>query len=120
MLACVEMGHYQDVKNEEKSFYREGFSGWFQRNPVRLAISHQPGIGHAYGDTTGKGPTLLCPKNDEWLLVGRAEMSAASQVRRWRPELDILVFERSLHMSYSACGIPYYVGNVLRKVEAFL
>ena len=49
-----------------------------------------------------------------------AEMNAASQARRWRPELDILVFERSLHMSYSACGIPYYVGDVLRKVEAFL
>ena len=47
-------------------------------------------------------------------------MSAASQARHWRPELDILVFERSPHISYSACRIPYFVGHVLRKVEAFL
>ena len=61
------------------------------------------------------------PKERRVVIGGdTAEMSAASQARRWRPELDILVFERSLYMSYSACGIPYYVGNVLRKVEAFL
>ncbi|WP_037914773.1 FAD-dependent oxidoreductase [Actinacidiphila yeochonensis] len=41
-------------------------------------------------------------------------MSAASQVRRRRsPEnLEIIAFERGRHVSYSACGIPYWVGGV--------
>ncbi len=49
-----------------------------------------------------------------------AGMSAASQARRRRPDLEILVFERSPHTSYSACGIPYYVGKVVEDAEALI
>ncbi|WP_067804070.1 FAD-dependent oxidoreductase [Actinomadura formosensis] len=44
-----------------------------------------------------------------------AGMSAASQARRLRgpDELDITVVERGHHASYSACGIPYFVGGVV-------
>ncbi|MEV8588195.1 FAD-dependent oxidoreductase [Streptomyces sp. NPDC051180] len=40
-------------------------------------------------------------------------MSAASQARRLRPagELEIVAFERGHFSSYSACGIPYWVGG---------
>ncbi|MGW5636606.1 FAD-dependent oxidoreductase [Streptomyces sp. NPDC003832] len=42
-----------------------------------------------------------------------AGMSAASQARRMRPpaELEIVAFERGRFSSYSACGIPYWVGG---------
>ncbi|MFE0652685.1 FAD-dependent oxidoreductase [Streptomyces sp. NPDC059534] len=42
-----------------------------------------------------------------------AGMSAASQARRLRPagELEIVAFERGHFSSYSACGIPYWVGG---------
>jgi NADPH-dependent 2,4-dienoyl-CoA reductase/sulfur reductase-like enzyme len=40
-----------------------------------------------------------------------AGMSAASQARRRRPDLDVVAFERGPYTSYSACGIPYYVGG---------
>ncbi|WP_055714224.1 FAD-dependent oxidoreductase [Streptomyces torulosus] len=42
-----------------------------------------------------------------------AGMSAASQARRLRgpDELEIVAFERSRFTSYSACGIPYWVGG---------
>ncbi|RDI65156.1 FAD-dependent oxidoreductase [Nocardia pseudobrasiliensis] len=42
-----------------------------------------------------------------------AGMSAASQARRLKPvgELEIVVFERGHFTSYSACGIPYWVGG---------
>ncbi|MEU6477649.1 FAD-dependent oxidoreductase [Streptomyces sp. NPDC047017] len=42
-----------------------------------------------------------------------AGMSAASQARRMRGpgELEIVAFERGHHSSYSACGIPYWVGG---------
>ncbi|MFE9622361.1 FAD-dependent oxidoreductase [Streptomyces sp. NPDC006527] len=42
-----------------------------------------------------------------------AGMSAASQARRMRgpQELEIVAFERGHFTSYSACGIPYWVGG---------
>ncbi|WP_454321056.1 FAD-dependent oxidoreductase [Streptomyces phaeoluteigriseus] len=42
-----------------------------------------------------------------------AGMSAASQARRLKGpgELDIVAFERGHFTSYSACGIPYWVGG---------
>ncbi len=49
-----------------------------------------------------------------------AGMSAASQARRRRPELDIVVIERSPHTSFSACGIPYYIGRVVDAEEKLI
>ena len=48
-----------------------------------------------------------------------AGMSAASQARRRRgPDaLEIVVFERGCHTSYSACGIPYFVADVVHDAE---
>ena len=42
-------------------------------------------------------------------------MSAASQARRRRgaDDLEILAFERGHHTSYSACGIPYWIGDAV-------
>ncbi|WP_436739478.1 FAD-dependent oxidoreductase [Streptomyces sp. BBFR102] len=42
-----------------------------------------------------------------------AGMSAASQARRLKDPkaLEIVAFERGHHASYSACGIPYWVGG---------
>ncbi|MGH9000041.1 MAG: FAD-dependent oxidoreductase [Acidimicrobiia bacterium] len=51
-----------------------------------------------------------------------AGMSAASQARRLRPAADLVItaFERGAHTSYSACGIPYYVGGVVADSEALI
>ncbi|HUT17592.1 MAG TPA: FAD-dependent oxidoreductase [Anaerolineae bacterium] len=46
-----------------------------------------------------------------------AGMSAASQARRRRPDLEIVAFERSPHTSYSACSIPYYVGGLIDEAD---
>ncbi|MCW2873617.1 FAD-dependent oxidoreductase [Actinacidiphila oryziradicis] len=42
-----------------------------------------------------------------------AGMSAASQARRRRgsDDLEIIAFERGRYTSYSACGIPYWIGG---------
>ncbi|MCX0273063.1 FAD-dependent oxidoreductase [Nocardia zapadnayensis] len=44
-------------------------------------------------------------------------MSAAAQARRHRDvsDLEIVVFERGHFTSYSACGIPYWVGGHVRE-----
>jgi NADPH-dependent 2,4-dienoyl-CoA reductase/sulfur reductase-like enzyme len=45
-----------------------------------------------------------------------AGMSAASQARKRRPsrELEIVALERGRHTSFSACGLPYYAGDVVK------
>jgi NADPH-dependent 2,4-dienoyl-CoA reductase/sulfur reductase-like enzyme len=45
-----------------------------------------------------------------------AGMSAATQARKRRTsqELEIVAFERGRHTSYSACGLPYYAGDVVK------
>ncbi len=48
-----------------------------------------------------------------------AGMSAASQARRRQPpdQLEIIAFERSSWVSYSACGEPYHVAGLVDPVE---
>lgn len=48
-----------------------------------------------------------------------AGMSGASQARRMRGahDLEIVAFERSTWVSYSACGTPYFVGGYVPRVE---
>lgn len=47
-------------------------------------------------------------------------MSAASQLKRLAPDMEITVFEKGPVVSYSACGIPYYVGGILDRSERLL
>ncbi|TVL92829.1 FAD-dependent oxidoreductase [Streptomyces sp. SAJ15] len=51
-----------------------------------------------------------------------AGMSAASQARRLRgpEELEIVAFERGPFTSYSACGIPYWVGGDVSGPDALI
>ncbi|MEN8652537.1 FAD-dependent oxidoreductase [Streptomyces sp. 21So2-11] len=51
-----------------------------------------------------------------------AGMSAASQARRLkgRNELEIVAFERGHFTSYSACGIPYWVGGEVAGPDALI
>jgi NADPH-dependent 2,4-dienoyl-CoA reductase/sulfur reductase-like enzyme len=46
-----------------------------------------------------------------------AGMTAASKVRREQPEREIVVFERGNHISYIACGMPYYIGGQVESEE---
>jgi NADPH-dependent 2,4-dienoyl-CoA reductase/sulfur reductase-like enzyme len=41
-------------------------------------------------------------------------MSAASRARSRNPELDIVVLEKGQHVSYGACGLPYYLSGEVR------
>lgn len=56
-----------------------------------------------------------------------AGMSAASRAKRNDPSLEVIVFEQTTDVSYSACGMPYNVADagrdmddlVVRKAETF-
>jgi NADPH-dependent 2,4-dienoyl-CoA reductase/sulfur reductase-like enzyme len=58
------------------------------------------------------------------LVIGgdAAGMSAASQARRLRgpDELEIVAVERGHYASYSACGIPYFVGGVVDELDKLI
>ncbi len=49
-------------------------------------------------------------------------MSAASNARRRRSrdDLEIVAFERGSFTSYSACGIPYFIGDVVRERDRLI
>ena len=53
------------------------------------------------------------------MVVGgdAAGMSAASQARRRRDDLEIIALEKGRWTSYSACGIPYVVGGVVPSLD---
>src|SRR6476660_1010882 len=58
------------------------------------------------------------------LVIGgdAAGMSAASQARRLRgpADLEIVAFERGHFTSYSACGVPYWIGGVVDVPDALV
>ncbi|HVA53324.1 MAG TPA: FAD-dependent oxidoreductase [Acidimicrobiales bacterium] len=47
-------------------------------------------------------------------------MSAATRLRRLDNEAEIVVLERSHHVSYANCGLPYYLGGVIEDERALL
>ena len=44
-------------------------------------------------------------------------MSAATRLRRLDENAEIIVLERSGHVSYANCGLPYYVGGVIAEED---
>ena len=46
-----------------------------------------------------------------------AGLSAASKAKKLNPELTVTVFEQSGYVSYGACGLPYFVGDLIKEPE---
>ncbi|MCE8429280.1 MAG: FAD-dependent oxidoreductase [Candidatus Methanoperedens sp.] len=46
-----------------------------------------------------------------------AGLSAASKARKLRSDIEILVFEKSGHISYGACGLPYLISDLIKSPE---
>ncbi|MFT4110287.1 FAD-dependent oxidoreductase [Propionicimonas sp.] len=47
-------------------------------------------------------------------------MSAATRLRRLDEDAEIVVLERSGHVSFANCGLPYYVGGMIADRDALL
>ncbi len=47
-------------------------------------------------------------------------MSAATRLRRLDEDASIIVIERSGHVSYANCGLPYFVGGVIEDEDDLL
>ena len=50
------------------------------------------------------------------LIVGgvAAGASAATRARRLAPDAEIVIFERGGYVSFANCGLPYYVGDIIK------
>ena len=57
-----------------------------------------------------------------YVIVGGVAggMSAAARLRRLDAESEIIVLEKSGHVSYANCGLPYYVGGIIHNEESLL
>lgn len=51
------------------------------------------------------------------LIVGGVAggASAAARLRRTDEEAEIILFERGEYISYANCGLPYYIGGVIKE-----
>ena len=51
------------------------------------------------------------------LIVGGVAggATAAARLRRLDEATEIIVFEKGEYISYANCGLPYYIGDVIRK-----
>ena len=64
------------------------------------------------------------------IIIGgvAAGMSAASKLKRLKPDYEVVVYEKTDIVSFGACGLPYYVGGffdesekmIARKPEKFI
>jgi len=55
----------------------------------------------------------------KFLVIGgdAAGMSAASRAKRNNPDLNIVVLEKTIDVSYSACGMPYNIADPNREMD---
>lgn len=52
-----------------------------------------------------------------YIMIGgdAAGMSAASKIKRELPDAETIVFEQGPYISYSACGMPYWIAGVIES-----
>ena len=46
--------------------------------------------------------------------------TAAARLRRLDENMEIIIFERGEYISYANCGLPYYIGDVIKERDALM
>ncbi|CAD2078741.1 coenzyme A disulfide reductase [Jeotgalicoccus coquinae] len=56
------------------------------------------------------------------ILVGGVAggATAASQLRRLNPDIEIVIYERYEDISYGSCGMPYYIGGEVEERDSLV
>ncbi len=60
--------------------------------------------------------------NKKVLIVGGVAggASTAARLRRLNEDIDIVMFEKGEYISFANCGLPYYIGGVIKERENLL
>ena len=55
------------------------------------------------------------------LIVGgvAAGTKTAAKLKREMPDAEVTILTKDRDISYAGCGLPYYLGEVIREKEAF-
>ena len=61
-------------------------------------------------------------KSENIVIIGgvAAGTKAAAKAKRENPDLKIVVLTKDRHVSYAGCGLPYYVGDVIKEEKELL
>ena len=59
---------------------------------------------------------------ERFVVIGgvAAGMSAASRAKRNRPDVEVAVLERGSFVSYGSCGLPYFISDLVKDVQALV
>jgi NADPH-dependent 2,4-dienoyl-CoA reductase/sulfur reductase-like enzyme/rhodanese-related sulfurtransferase len=54
---------------------------------------------------------------EKLIVIGAvaAGTKAASKAKRENPNMDVKIFTKEEHISYAGCGLPYYIGGVIKE-----
>ncbi|MEA4846618.1 MAG: FAD-dependent oxidoreductase [Clostridiaceae bacterium] len=60
--------------------------------------------------------------NQKLIVIGAvaAGTKAASKAKRDNPALEVKVFTRERYISYAGCGLPYYIGGIIKEKHELL
>jgi NADPH-dependent 2,4-dienoyl-CoA reductase/sulfur reductase-like enzyme len=60
--------------------------------------------------------------NQRLVVIGAvaAGTTAAAKAKRTNPDLEVVLLERDAHISYGACGLPYFISGVIANVDALI
>lgn len=52
----------------------------------------------------------------KYIIVGAVAggASTAARLRRLDEKAEIIIFEKGAYISYANCGLPYYIGDVIK------
>ncbi len=79
-------------------------------------MTHRAGLGGLRSDwQSGKYFVM----SERHLIIGgnAAGMTAASRAKRLKPSITVTILEASPRISYSICGLPYWLGGVVGSLE---
>ncbi|MBI9108016.1 MAG: FAD-dependent oxidoreductase [Spirochaetales bacterium] len=57
-----------------------------------------------------------------YVIIGgdAAGMSASSRIKRREPDSEVIVFEKTQDVSYSACGMPYNIADADKSIDSLI
>lgn len=67
-------------------------------------------------------PVNLIPEQMKYIIIGAVAGGAttAARLRRLDEHAEIVMFEKGEYISYANCGLPYYIGDVIKERNALL
>ena len=56
------------------------------------------------------------------LIIGgvAAGTKTAAKLKRERPDAEVMLVTKGKNISYAGCGLPYYIGEVIKEKEALI